>query len=188
MLAEGRKYQRWVHISFHKGGYMPKSTSIISIAVLLFYTGCVSAYNSYLKPAAGCQPLSAFDTIVIAPFSGEGALVEEEKYEHLPREVARTTSEQLKVYLEEDHLFKKVIQSSNCADHAIKIDGKIYSLIHSRRTFHLGVRGQVINCQNGETLYRYDNDDEQDSDIIILPRQIAAKLTEGIKGKMKCGK
>ncbi|HEX9021057.1 MAG TPA: hypothetical protein VF903_07335 [Nitrospirota bacterium] len=167
---------------------MTKNTLIFFAAVLFLCFGCVGSYNSYLKPTAGCQPLSAFDTIIIAPFNGDAALVEEEKYEHLPREVARAASEQLKINIEEDHLFKKVLQSSNCADHAVKIDGSIYSLIHSRRTFHLGVRGQVVNCQTGESLYRFDNDDEQDSDIVILPRQIAEKISEGIRAKLKCEK
>jgi hypothetical protein len=123
---------------------------------------------------------------VISPFNGDAALVEEGQYRGLPHDIAVATTERLKDQIENSHIFSKVIQSSDCADRAIKIDGKIYSLIHHRRAFHVGVRGHIINCQNGETLYKYDAD-EQDSKSITLPGQIAEELTNGIKARLICG-
>jgi hypothetical protein len=144
--------------------------------LLLLLVGCA---DRYLKPISTCQPLSAFDTIIITPFNGDSAFIEEAQYGHLPPRIALATTERLKDQLEDSHMFRNVIQSSDCTDHAIKIDGKIYSLTHHRRSFHIGIRGQIINCQNGDGLYKYDNDDEQDSEIVKLPGQIAGKLIAG---------
>jgi hypothetical protein len=85
-------------------------------------------------------------------------------------------------------MFSKVIQSSECADHAVKIDGKIYRLIHNRGTFHFGIRGKIIDCQNGKSLYQFDSDDESDSESFQLPPKIAERLTDGIKEKLICDK
>jgi len=151
--------------------------------MLFLSYGCT---NTYLKPTSTCQPLSAFNTLVISPFTGDKAFVEEEQYRSFPHDIVIAITEQLKDQMEDSHMFNKVIQSSDCSDRAIKIDGKIYSLIHHRRSFHIGIRGQLINCQTGESLYKFDNDDEQDSEIIKLPGQIAGKLINGIKAKLIC--
>ena len=155
------------------------------MVVLFLGIGCT---NMYLRPTSTCQPLSAFDTLVIAPFNGDSAFVEEGQYRGLPHDIAVATTDRLKDQIEISHIFSKVIQSSDCADRAIKIDGKIYSLIHNRRSFHVGIRGQIINCQTGESLYKFDNDDESDSESFKLPSQIAEKLTDGIKAKLICVK
>jgi hypothetical protein len=138
--------------------------------------GCI---DKDLKPIPKCQPLSAFNTLMIAPFNGDAALVEEEKYKGLPHDFAAETTKLLKEKIEESHLFNKVIQSPDCAENAIKIDGMIYSLDHSKGTFYVGNCGQIINCQNGEVLYKFDNwDDILDSNSSRLPRQIADELTQ----------
>lgn len=163
---------------------MEKNLLICITVVLFLGTGCV---NTYLKPTSTCQPLSAFDTLVISPFNGDAAIVEEERYRGIPHDIALETTEDLKDEVENNHLFRKVIESSACAKHAIKIDGKIYRLIH-HRGFHAGVRGQIIDCQTGESIYKFNNDDEQDDDSYKLPSQIAVKLTDGIKAKLSCAK
>jgi hypothetical protein len=163
---------------------MKKNLLICSMVMLFLSIGCT---NTYLKPTSTCQPLSAFDTLVISPFNGDAAFVEEGQYRGLPHDIAVATTERLKDQIENSHMFRKVIQSSDCADRAIKIDGKIYSLIN-HRGFHAGVRGQIINCQTGESLYKFDNDDESDSESFKLPIQIAEKLTDGIKAKLICVK
>jgi hypothetical protein len=168
-----------------RGGPMNKNLLICIIGLLFFSVGCMST-NTYLQPTSACKPLSAFDTLVISPFNGDAAFVEEDRYRGIPHDIAVATTDELKDLAEDGHLFRKVIQSSDCPKHAVKIDGKIYSLIH-HRGFHAGVRGQIINCQTGETLYKFNNDDEQDSDSYKLPRQIAEKLTDGIKAKLTCG-
>ena len=164
---------------------MKKNISICIVTIFLLCGGCT---NRYLKPTSICQPLSTFDTIVIAPINSDSAFVEEEQYRQLPHNIALAITDNLKDQLEDNHIFSKVIQSSDCVDHAIKIDGKIYSLIHHRRSFHVGIRGQIINCQNGESLYKFDNNDEQDSESVKLPSQIAGKLVAGIKAKLTCEK
>ncbi len=164
---------------------MKKNILICIITTIFLCGGCT---DKYLKPTSICKPLSAYDTIVIAPFDGDSSFVEELQYGHLPKEIARATTERLKDTIEDNHIFRSVIQSSDCVDHAIKIDGKIYSLTHYRRSFHVGIRGQITDCQNGERLYIFDNDDEQDSEIVKLPGQIAGKLVAGIKAKLICEK
>jgi hypothetical protein len=163
---------------------MKKNLRICTVIALMLSIGCA---NKYLKPTSTCQPLSVFEKIVIAPISGDNAFVEEEQYKGLPRDIAAANTEQLKEQIEDSQMFKEVIQSPDCVDGAIKIDGKIYSLIH-HRGFHVGIRGQIINCRTGERLYKFDNDDEQDSKSIKIPRQIAEDLTKGIRAKLKCEK
>jgi len=156
----------------------------IGLVVLLLNNGCI---NTYLRPTTTCKPLSTFDTLVISPFNGDAAFVEEDRYKGIPHDIAVATTEELKDQVENSHMFRKVIQSSECVKHAVKIDGKIYSLIH-HRGFHAGIRGQLINCETGESLYKFNNDDEQDSESYKLPSQIAEKLTEGMRAKLKCDK
>jgi hypothetical protein len=159
------------------------NSSICTIAMLILCTGCT---NTYLKPTTTCRPLSTFDAIIIVPINGDSAFVEEDRYRSLPHDLAIAITDQLKDQIENGHMFSRVLQSLECSGNAIKVDGKIYSLIHNRRQYHIGIRGQVINCKNGEILYKYDNDDEQDSEIIKLPRQIAERITNGIRAKLIC--
>lgn len=163
-----------------------KKNLLVFIATVLFLgTACA---NKYLKPtSAMCQPLSNFKKIVISPVSSEKAFVEEERYKVLPSEFAIATTEQLKIQIEDSQIFGEVIQSPDCVDDAIKIDSRIFSLIH-HRGFHVGIRGQLIDCNTGQRLYVFENDDENDSESIKIPRQIAKNLTEGIRAKLICVK
>ena len=161
---------------------MKKNISIFSLTILLLCGGCVSGY---LSPISTCQPLSAYKTIVVAPIDGDKALVEESKYRHLPHDIALAATEKLKEGIEFNSLFPKVIQSSVCVDNAVKIDGKIYSLVHHKRSFHLGVRGGIIDCRNNKPLYIFDHD-EEDSESVKLPIQIADKIVEGIRARLTC--
>jgi hypothetical protein len=157
---------------------MKQYTFMLLLPLLL---GCA---KYYLTPVSACRPLSAYDTLIIAPFDGDSAFVEEEKYTHLPRSIANATPDHLKEKVEDTHLFRNVAISPNCADHAVKLDGKIYSLSH-HRGFYAGIRGKIIDCKTGESLYKYDKE-EQDDDSINLPPQIASKLASGIRAKMAC--
>ncbi len=161
---------------------MKKNISVCILALLFLGSGCV---NRYLNPITTCQPLSAYKTIVVMPIDGNSAQVEESKYFHLPQYIARTTTEKLKEQIEFYYLFPKVIQSSACVDQAIKIEGKISYVDHSKGIFHVGIRGRIIDCQNNKPLYIFEHD-EEDSESVKLPGQIADKLFEGIKAKLTC--
>jgi len=155
------------------------------MVVLFLSIGCHNTF--YLRPTSTCQPLSAFDTLVISPFNGDAAFVEEEQYRLLPHQIAVATTEQLKDQIEDSHMFSKVIQSSDCVDRAIRIDGKIYILSHKRRSFNVFSRGQIINCQTGESLYKFDKENNN-SESSKLPHEIAEDLTGGIKERLTCEK
>jgi hypothetical protein len=152
------------------------------IAVLAVCSGCVS---TYLSPISTCQPLSTYKTIVITPIDGGSAKVEESKYIHLPNYIAKEATERLKEQVEFNYLFPKVIKSEVCEDQAIKIEGKILSLKHYRKNFHVAIRGRIVDCQNNKPLYIFEHD-EEDSDSTKLPGQIADKLFEGIKARLTC--
>ncbi|MFA4918672.1 MAG: hypothetical protein WC581_05400 [Thermodesulfovibrionales bacterium] len=164
---------------------MNKNLVICIMVVLFLSIGCRNTY--YLKPTSTCQPLSAFDTLVISPFNGDAAFVEEEQYRLLPHQIAVATTEQLKDQIEDSHMFSKVIQSSDCVDRAIRIDGKIYSLSHKRRSFNVFSRGQIINCQTGESLLKF-NIENNNSESSKLPYEIAEELTNAIKARLICEK
>jgi hypothetical protein len=155
------------------------------MALVLFCAGCAST-NTYLKPVSSCQPLSAFDTILLSPISSDSAFVEERKYGHLPPQIASAATDNLKDKLEEGRAFRRVILSSNCATRAIKLEGKIYQLIHNKGKFRIGIRGQIVNCDTGEALYKFHKEDESDSEIRKLPKQIAGHLADGITAKLVC--
>jgi hypothetical protein len=161
---------------------MKMNISIFIFVILLFCCGCT---NKYLKPLSTCQPLSAYKTIVVMPIDGESTMVEESKYRHLPYDIAKAVTERLKDQLEFNYLFPKVIQSTGCVDQALKIEGKIYTLDHNKRTFHMGVRGRIIDCQHNKPLYLFDHD-EENTESGKLPGQIADKLYDGIKARMTC--
>lgn len=159
-----------------------KSILICILTMLVFGSGCA---GRYLSPISNCQPLSAYKTIVITPIDGDSALVEESKYKHLPHDIAQALTERLKDQIEFYYLFPKVVQSSECVDQAIKLEGRIYTLDHNKRSFHLGIRGRIIDCQSNKPLYIFDHD-EEDTESGKLPGQIADKLFEGIKGRLTC--
>ncbi len=164
---------------------MNKNLVICIMVVLFLSIGCRNTY--YLQPTSTCQPLSAFDTLVISPFNGDAAFVEEDQYKSFPHKIATATTEQLKDQIEDSHMFSKVIQSSDCIDRAIRIDGKIYSLIHNRRSFNVIVRGQIINCQTGNSLLKF-NIENNNSQSSKLPHEIAEELTNAIKARLICEK
>src|SRR5260370_41968717 len=98
---------------------------IALVSVLIF--GCV---HLRLTPTSTCQPLSGFDKLVIYQFDGGAAFVEEEQYRRIPQFIAADTPEKLRDQIEARHLFKTVVLASDCSGHAIKVDGKLYRLIH----------------------------------------------------------
>jgi hypothetical protein len=161
---------------------MKKNILLCFFAVLFLGCGCA---GRYLTPISKCQPLSAYNKIVIAPFDGSSAHVEELKYIHLPRYIAQGATARLKEQLEFYYLFPKVTQSAECADQAVRIEGKIIKLDHYKRSFHVEVRGRVVDCKNNTPLYLFEFD-EEDSESTQLPIQIGDKLFEGIKEKLTC--
>jgi hypothetical protein len=161
---------------------MKNNILICVFSMLLLGSGCA---GRYLTPISKCQPLSAYNKMVIAPFDGGSAHVEELKYAHLPAHIAQGATARLKDQLEFYYLFPKVIQSAECADQAVKIEGKIIHLGHFKRAFHVEVRGRIIDCQNNTPLYIFEFD-EEDSESAKLPIQIGDKLFEGIKERLTC--
>jgi len=164
---------------------MKRNLLICTIAVLFLDIGCAARYLKSTSPV--CQPLSAFDTIVISPVDSSKVFIEEDQYRGLAPNIAVATTEQLKDQIEDSQMFSRVIQSLDCADGAIKVESKMFSLSH-HRGFHVGIRGQIVNCRTGERLYKFEYDDESDSEAIKIPRQIAEKLTRGIRAKLICVK
>ncbi len=160
----------------------------IAFAVLIF--GCAHRdhlrTNTFLTPTSTCQPLSVFDKIVVDQFDATSAYVEEEQYKNVAPFIAAETPEKLKDQIEARHMFKTVIRASDCSGRAIRVDGKIYSLTQRHLQFHVGIRGQITNCETGESLFKYDSDDESDSESVQLPGQIASKLADGVQARMTC--
>jgi len=165
---------------------MKPNLSIYIIVMLFLSSGCNNSLNhSYLKPTTVCKPLSAFDILVISPLTGDSVFVEETQYKGIPKDLANATNERLKEYFEENRMFAKTIISTDCADKAIKIDCKLNNLSHRSGRFHTVISGKIINCQTGETLYRFEND-EADSQSFRLPDEILKNLSRGIRAKMDC--
>jgi hypothetical protein len=165
-----------------KGENMKKHFALGLVTALFLCSGCTV---HYLKPISNCQPLSAFDTVVISPFEGGSAQVEELKYLHLPQYFARVATERLKDKLEFYYLFPKVIQSSTCVDQAIKIEVRIDSLKHSLGSFYVGIRGRIVDCQSNKPLYIFE-ETEVNSATVKMPDQIADRIIMGIKDRLTC--
>ena len=157
----------------------------IKICILISFFLCGGCAGRYLTPIDKCQPLSAYNTMVITPFDGSSAHTEELKYVHLPGHIARGATARLKDQLEFYYLFPKVIQSSECAGQAVRIEGKIIRLDHYKRSFHVEVRGRIMDCQNNKPLYIFEFD-EEDSESGKLPILIGDKLFDGIKERLTC--
>jgi hypothetical protein len=165
-----------------KGEVMKKSILICLCSVLLLGNGCA---GRYLQPISTCQPLAAYKTIVITPFDGASAQIEELKYVHLPPYIAKGATERLKDQVEFYYLFPKVIQSPHCSDQAVRIEGKVIGLDHAKRSFHVRVRGRIVDCRSNQPLYLFEFE-EEDSDSTKLPGQIADTLFEAIKARLTC--
>jgi len=156
--------------------------TILSISILFFLAGCA---DRILRPTSICQPLSDFDTIVIAPVNIDSVLVEEVIYKHLPKDIAVHINDKLKDELENSHSFNKIILSSDCSGKAIKVESKIDSLLNYRRDFHVMINEKILNCESGEYLYKF-NLDESKEYIVDLSDKIARKIAAGINAKLIC--
>jgi len=157
-----------------------KLDHLICIIVVMFLnTGCSNSNSA-------CKPPGVFDTLVISPFNGDATWVEEVKYERLPHGIAVKTTEQLIKLLEDSKMFSKVIQSSDCVDRAVKIDGKINSLIHKKGNFTVKASGKFINCQTGDIIDYFENSNS-DSKSDKLPNKIAEEVADDFI-KMMCVK
>jgi hypothetical protein len=157
---------------------MKNSYTIILIA--LFFSGCAT----FLKPTTKCQPLSSFNTVIISPVTSDETIVEEKKYSQLPPQIAALATILLKEKIEDSRMFKNIIQSSECAAGAIKIDTKISSFIH-RRGFHATIRGSIVDCQTNEVIYRFQ-DVESESNSFKISSEIAQVITKGISKYYQC--
>ncbi len=161
---------------------MKRNILFCCCAVLFLASGCA---GRYLIPISKCQPLSAYNTMVITPFDGGSAHIEELKYIHLPPYIAQGATARLKDQLEFYYLFPKVIQSAECSDKAVRIEAKIIKLEHYKRSFHAEVRGRIIDCPNNIPLYIFEFE-EDDSDSSKLAIKIGDNLFEGIKERLTC--
>jgi hypothetical protein len=127
-----------------------------------------------------CTPPAGIDTIVVVPFKSDTTFVEEEKYNNLPPAIATETTAQLIKYLENSHMFSKVIQSSGCLANAVKIDGKIASLVHHKGNFTIIARGNVTNCQTKIEIEKFENSNS-DSKSVKLPNKIAEEVADDFR-------
>lgn len=130
-----------------------------------------------------CAPPAVFSTLVILPFDGSSTYVEEAKYERLPRGIATETTTQLMEQLEDSKMFNKIIKSAKCSGKAVKIEGKITRLTHSKGKFTVQARGKFTNCQTNEIIAKYENSN-RDSNSENLSSKIAEEVAEDFKKTM----
>ena len=154
---------------------MKTSHYIYIMAIMFLSTSCTHKRTSCVSP-------SNIDNLVISPFNGNEAWVEEVQYKELPQRISVEATEQLKEYIEGTKIFGKVIQSTDCVDRSLKVDGKLSSLTH-HRGFNITFRGKIFNCQTGETLFRFDHN-LSDSGAIDLPHKIMEKVAYDIENIM----
>jgi len=162
---------------------MKKNLTVCLFTIFLLCNGCATTDKEAAAPP--CKPLSAFKTIILAPVKSDSATVEEIKYKPLPKSIALTTDEILKDEIVNSRIFNNVIQSSECVDNAIKINVVIYSLLHNWGSFEVKFGGNIINCQDGESLHIF-NDAEDDDESRFLAGHIADNLFESIKDAAYC--
>lgn len=160
----------------------------------LILSGCfvVNLHNKLFNPP-DCSKPSPFSTVTIIPFSTDEVLIEgiSEGKEMTNiggglKGITNRIGESLKDKLSAYRKFDKISQGSECGDRSIKVEGKVVSLAHIHRTgFVLFVRGEILNCTTGESLYKFEVK-EDDDELYKVPDKIAKKIAEEIYDKLLC--
>lgn len=151
------------------------------VTLLTLLSGC----GSILTPSPECRPLSYFDTIIISPVASDETIVEENKYKQLPPKISALSTTLLKENIEDSNIFKHVSISSECTSGAIKIDSKITTLIHHNGEFHASIRGSIVECKTGDTLYRF-KEVWSEKDGSQVSEKYANDISRSIKKHLAC--
>lgn len=154
---------------------------VCCVTLLTLLGGC----GSILTPSPECRPLSAFDAIIISPVASDETIVEENKYNQLPPKIAALSTTFLKENIEDSNIFKHVSTSSECTSGAIKIDSKIATLIHHNGEFHATIRGSIVECKTGNTLYRF-KEVWSEKDSALVAEKYANDISRSIKKNLVC--
>ena len=150
-------------------------------------SGCTT---TAFMPIANCKPLSAYNTVILMPFSTDRVVVLEKRVRMIASPdtlsvISDTISEKLKDRLDNSGKFDKVIINGNCVDHAIKIEAKVTALTHHKGRYHIFAEGKISDCKTGVPLYKFELD-ERDSNLLVIPNQIANEVFNGIQKRMVC--
>lgn len=160
----------------------------------MLLSGCFikNLHNKLFNPP-DCSKPSPFSSVIIAPFSTDEVLIEgiSEGKEMVSiggglKGITNRIGETLKDKLAEYKKFDKITQGGECGDRAIKVEGKVIGLAHIHRTgYVVVVRGAIINCTTGETLYKFEVK-EDDDELYKVPDKIAKEIAEDIYDKLLC--
>jgi hypothetical protein len=170
-----------------------KSKATIRLVLLvavsfLFIMGCASNRTS-LTPVNGCKPLSSFSAVNLAPFDTSTTIVtnvisKDSMVSSLTGYV-HEINDQLKSKLEATRRFNKISNGSECGSQVLKIEGKIMALEQDRNKIHVIIRGSIQQCNTGEILYKFEQDDT-DSALFRTAEIIADKIAVDITNQMTC--
>lgn len=166
---------------------MKKLCLFIAVSGLLV-TGCAS--NSTFSPVANCKPLAAYNSVAITPFSTDRVIVTEVRLQTIASTgtlngISDSVSATLKSRLDKTRKFDKVVTNGSCTDRAVKIAGKLTAFTHRKGRYYLHATGELSDCKTGESLYKFELT-ESDSDLLMIPKQIADEVFYGIQGRMSC--
>ena len=160
----------------------------------LINSGCFiqKMHNKLFNPP-DCSKPAAFATVIIAPFGTDevmfDGITEGKEITNIGSSLKGITSrmeEQLNDKLTEYKKFDKIILGGNCVDGSIKIEGKVIELAHRHRTgYVMLVRGKILNCSTGESLYKFEIE-EDDDELHSVPDKIAREIAEEIYEKLLC--
>jgi len=172
---------------------MKKHVPVIFL-LSLSLSGCfiMNAHNKLFNPP-DCSKPSPFPTVIITPFSSDDVLIEGIKEGGEMSDiagglkgVANRIGETLKDKLAEYRKFDNILQGGECGAQSIKVEGKIVYLAHVHRTgFVVLVRGKILNCTTGESLYKFEVK-EDDDELYQVPDKIAREIAREIYDKLLC--
>ncbi len=120
------------------------------------------------------------------PWSIDSALVEENEYRHLVKEVSDEIGLGLRDRVGKLGKFERVVAAAECTS-GVRVESRVVSLIHHHRQYHFKVAGRVIECGTERQLHSFELEEES-KEVASIAGRLADNITSELEEKVVCSR
>ena len=163
---------------------MRLTRSLIAAAAFLVLSCRHGRDSGDSSETAGAPDACKSQGLSVLPWNVDSAVVEEEKYRHLVKEISDQLAAALIDKLALTNKFDHVAKAAECSK-GIRLEGRVVSLIHSKRQYHYKVTGRIVDCATDKPLHLLELE-EITKEVADIAPDLAGDMTRQVERDFNC--